>query len=308
MKAELEFLTPALAKQLLEQNRINRKLRPRRVALYAADMKAGRWENNGETIIIAENGDLLNGQHRCVAVIQTGVTIPVFIVRGAPARVFKTMDGGLPRSTSDVLHTAGYSNTKLIAAIAGFAYFYASGARMDNQATKAELFDLVERHPYIVDASLVATSSRRFPKSSLGIVALMANEDRKYDFELAQFVSGIVYGENLSKGDPRHTLREWYSNRSGIKGIKVRPHMIHAATIRSWNAWVDGQALSMIRVSENFRRSGLALKGFNPALYADLPDLSEVSMAEAASAARSKGLVDRARAKREQSAIAVLGE
>ena len=288
MKAELEFLTPTLARQLLEQNPINRVIQPKLVTKYASDMKADRWQNNGETVVISESGNLLDGQHRCRAVLKSGVTIPVFVVRGAPEEAFKTLGQGKSRTTTDMLGIAGYVNTKTVAAIAAFAHFYASGAQLDNRATGSEMLNLVVKHPYITEAAYMVTCSRRFPKSSLGLVALLGNEDRKYDFELAAFIDGVVHGENLAKGDPRHTLREWFFSRSNVKGVRVRAQMVHAATIRAWNAWVEGKTLLVIRVPETFRRSNMDIKGFNHALYADLPDLSEISMAEAANAARSR--------------------
>ena len=41
---------------------------------------------NGEPIQIAEDGTLLNGQHRLNAVIESGATVPMLVVRGLPKR------------------------------------------------------------------------------------------------------------------------------------------------------------------------------------------------------------------------------
>lgn len=48
-------------------------------------MKTGRWVLNGETICFDSNGVLRDGHHRLLAIIESGVTIEVLVVRGVAA-------------------------------------------------------------------------------------------------------------------------------------------------------------------------------------------------------------------------------
>lgn len=83
--ATMEQITPEKAKEYLEHNTNNyRTLMPATVKSYAADMAAGKWEENGEPIAFDETGALKNGQHRLNAIMTSGKTIPILVVRGVP--------------------------------------------------------------------------------------------------------------------------------------------------------------------------------------------------------------------------------
>ena len=72
----------------------NRKVDDNLVDRYAHQMKKGLWDVNGEGIIIAESGRLLNGQHRLHAVIKSGKTIQSVVIYGVEEEAFKTIDTG----------------------------------------------------------------------------------------------------------------------------------------------------------------------------------------------------------------------
>ena len=64
---QLVEITPELAHEWLGFNTHNRNIRQRIVTAYAADMTGGDWQWNGESIKFAEDGTLLDGQHRLAA-------------------------------------------------------------------------------------------------------------------------------------------------------------------------------------------------------------------------------------------------
>lgn len=80
MQAKVEIITPGFAKQLLELNPTNRPLSDHTVQRYARDMRGGRWQPNGQGIILTADGKLLDGQHRLAAIISSGETIGVIIL------------------------------------------------------------------------------------------------------------------------------------------------------------------------------------------------------------------------------------
>jgi hypothetical protein len=51
------------------------------VEKYAADIKAGKWGTNGDAIHFMENGMLINGLRRLLAVIKAGVPVEMIVVR-----------------------------------------------------------------------------------------------------------------------------------------------------------------------------------------------------------------------------------
>jgi hypothetical protein len=116
MKTQVITLTPQLAKELLAKNKNNRAVNRNTMLSYAHQMKKGKWKLNGETISIDIDGNVLNGQHRCYAVIESNTSIEVILVTGLPRSVFDTIDTGRCRLHSDVLTIAGVKNATTLGA------------------------------------------------------------------------------------------------------------------------------------------------------------------------------------------------
>lgn len=102
--AEVVEVTPEIARRLIEtSNHGNRKVRPMVVKKYAKIMKNGDWRFSPETISISRSGRLLNGQHRMLAVIESGVACRFLFATGFEDDVFAVLDRGAIRSRSDAL-------------------------------------------------------------------------------------------------------------------------------------------------------------------------------------------------------------
>lgn len=111
IKSKLMEITPDVAKKFLTRNTRNRDLRERLVESYANDMRNGNWLVNHQGIAFNENGDLIDGQHRLHAVVKSGVTVWMFVVKGLSDTVqngvllstMDTVDAHKPRSVADHL-------------------------------------------------------------------------------------------------------------------------------------------------------------------------------------------------------------
>lgn len=117
MEMKVERITPQMALEYLKANIGNyRKLSKARVALYAKDMTDGRWVLNGETITFAENGTLLNGQHRLAAIVQSGKTVDIAVIRGV-ADDIRLYDVGGNRTAGQLVKAEGVDvNSSTLAA------------------------------------------------------------------------------------------------------------------------------------------------------------------------------------------------
>lgn len=99
--AEYTEVTPDLAAEWLDTTRRNRKLNSARVQRYAAMMKRGDWMVSNDAITFDEFGNLSNGQHRLAAIVQSGISPTLLVVRGAPNRSQLVMDMGYKRTPHD---------------------------------------------------------------------------------------------------------------------------------------------------------------------------------------------------------------
>ena len=110
MQIAVETISVEDAKRILQHNGINRKISDDRVKCYAKDLKEGNWQLNGEPIVIDENGDLKNGQHRLSAVIYANTPMTTVVIRGQSESV-SVYDRGRNRSVSDCLVMDGMDKT-----------------------------------------------------------------------------------------------------------------------------------------------------------------------------------------------------
>ena len=105
------LVTPKYAEELLKMNSNNRSVRQSKVDSLAESMKKGEWELSNDAITISEGNVLLNGQHRLLAVIKSGVPCNFIIYTGAPDSSFDIMDTPALRKISDVIQRKGGTNT-----------------------------------------------------------------------------------------------------------------------------------------------------------------------------------------------------
>ena len=111
MKANFKTITPDIAKLYLQKNTKNRTVTKSRVDAYCEEMKSGNWVCNGDTIRFDINGNLINGQHRLLAIIKSDKPIDILVVEGLPLEAFTTIDTGKMRNAKDVFNIEGVQNS-----------------------------------------------------------------------------------------------------------------------------------------------------------------------------------------------------
>lgn len=80
VKKELITITPKKASELLGKNFNNRELHTMNVQYFVDIIKCGEWQGSkANSIQIDIAGNLINGQHRLNAIVQTNAELPVWI-------------------------------------------------------------------------------------------------------------------------------------------------------------------------------------------------------------------------------------
>jgi len=113
-------ITPDMATEMLALNHNNRVIRKVYARGLAETLKHGDFTFNGATIVISDEGHLLDGQHRLKAIEMSGIAAWVLVVRGVPAEAMPTIDQGTPRTAADILRwmNSDTRNAKQMTAIA----------------------------------------------------------------------------------------------------------------------------------------------------------------------------------------------
>lgn len=209
--ASIVYVTPEMAERWLGMNKVNRNIRNSRVAQFARDMQRGHWHLTGEAVKFGKSGNLLDGQHRLRAVIESGCTVPMFVVRGIDDDAQTVLDTGSARTAADNLGMQGYKNAQLVASIArrrisltGF-----------NDVTNSEVFEYVEENPDIMEAALVA---RRYAKrcdiipSTVGLAAWLIAETHDW-FTADAFFNAAAEKIGLAPGDPVLAMTSFFAEQ-----------------------------------------------------------------------------------------------
>lgn len=108
---EFEFITPEKAQEYYKKSTGNRKIRKSAVDAYARDIKNGKWQVNGESIVFNEDGVLIDGHHRLLAIMFSKESIRCLVVRGI-SRDVNIYDRGIARTTQDNFKFAGMDGWK----------------------------------------------------------------------------------------------------------------------------------------------------------------------------------------------------
>lgn len=248
MKVELQTITPEKAKSMLEYNTINRPINYREVVKLAREMKQGRWKVNGDTICI--NGQhLIDGQHRLLAVIESGCKIQTLVVDGIDSNVFDTKDVGRRRSAADTLSVRGETDTKTLAAALVVVDRYMTGRMLQCvRYTNTEIEELLGKYPGVRSSVKKARVTKRLVAKSVLIACHYLFSQKSADFA-DEFVNDLIAGQDLKEWDSVYVLRERLMNNALAKA-KLDPFYIMALIIKAWNHRRDNNNVRTLKFTQ----------------------------------------------------------
>lgn len=260
---EVVAVTPEIATEWLGYNTHNRPPRKSAVAAYASDMANGDWLWTGDPIRRADGGTILDGQHRLLAVVESGVTVPFLVLTGLPVEAQENIDAGVPRKFYDVLALRGETSSSALAAIVRKVHIWESGSRVFSSgggATHSQLSRTLEAHPGLRDTTRAAINANAkfpaIPTSLMGLAwwvfASIDQEDADY------FFARLCDGQNLGVGNPIYELRkQLMQNKENTRGERNQRYLM-ALVIKAWNAYRDGTEVGQLR----FRAGGANPESF----------------------------------------------
>jgi hypothetical protein len=243
----VDAVGPAIAEKWLAKNSDNRRVRKATIERYARDMASGEWVENGAAISFAEDGTLLDGQHRLWAVVESGATIQTLVARNLPARVQDTMDDGTKRTLGDTFNFHRVENSNTAAAIVRRVILWQQGYRTNQgtyQPTKAESLAALNDDPTISTAieQACALSRRRLTSPSLiGLTWwLFWDIDEQ---ACSDFWNGLHTGVGLDETSPIYIVREQIM-RQNARSERIPETAYLAWIIKAWNHWRADKQLS----------------------------------------------------------------
>jgi hypothetical protein len=244
MEMTLVDVTPDMAREWITHNTNNRPVSADRIASYANQMRLGQWQVNGSTVTFSTDERLLDGQHRLGAVVVSGCTVPMLIVKGVQEDAFKTIDTGRTRRSSDILAMAGFRNSTNASAVGAqiWRMFWAALADFNRRVVvpPAVVLEVMERWPEIekwtAEVSRRPVLGRAPASTMVPALIYLADIAKRPDLSKALF-EGLTTGAFLARDSPILALRN--------KFFELRASDQHVRT-----DWVWGYMVKVIDALE----------------------------------------------------------
>lgn len=245
VRAKEMTITPRMAEDWLRKTAPNRRISDAAVSRYAEDMRRGRWESNGSTIVMGQSGKILDGQHRLTAIIRAGVPVNMVVVSGVEDSAFKTIDTGRSRSVADVLKVMGFASSNNLAATAKqwlvYERFGQFSESLGKEFTAQETIACaIENSELFGEAINGCSGAYRLLRGSHSVWAVLWIKFGEIDaLDRDSFFAGLAEGIQLRDDSPIYALRRYMleHRRSRERGLSVLPAMLGALAIKAWNRY-----------------------------------------------------------------------
>lgn len=242
------LVTPELAQKYLEGNVRNRKVSRHTVARYADDMSNGRWVLTHQGIAFSREGTLVDGQHRLLAIIESGVSVPMTIASGLDADAIMAIDQNRVRKSYEQLNIRGGLEGTITHHHTAVLRCMIFGLGAVTKGSNSGEFELMSRHYKAVQFAIDAmpTATRRLTPSSVKAALARAYYCGDHD-RIREFASAITSG--VSHADNAETialLTRWLLRDDRTTGGEAGRIETYGRTCRALHAWLNGERLTRL--------------------------------------------------------------
>lgn len=235
-------VTPALAEKMLGHNTHNRPIRRRDVETWKAKILAGEMARTHQGIAFDSNVVLLDGQNRLTAIVETGLTVSMWVGVGFPPSNFTKIDGGRNRNYADILALAGETDVTVLGATVRLVHLFTTrdysawaGQKISNETVFATFSEDADNYREAVKIGRAITDGARLTKTAAAAGFYVIRRVNRAD-AVDEFFDGLISGAGLTKTDPRLKLRNVLANAEG----RAHGPMHLALLLKTWNAWTEG--------------------------------------------------------------------
>lgn len=250
-----ETITPQRAAAILKANTRNRKIKQRVLARYIEDMRTGKWRPDiGDPIRISKTGRLLDGQHRLIAIVESGAKIRMTVIIGLDDEDQRYIDQGARRSAADQLMIEGRNNSGTLATIARNLLVFIKEHRLDQRVYAPSVYEIAE----FVDehAEMLGDIAHQYNRvknqvpiltGPFGVLAFQALQKDEVKFH--EFCDALHSGANLPPGSPILAFRNYVTKKVINRQRRTGDEELFLI-IRTWNMWRAGKAVTRLNLPD----------------------------------------------------------
>ncbi len=275
MQLEFQTITPEQASDLLtNHNPNNRRLDVNHSLFLAKEMERGTFRpDNGDSIRIDVDGNVLDGQHRLAAIVKVGKPVTMLIAKDVDREAFATIDTGKRRTVGDIVRidlacdgiSVPYGATRAASLLVNYEARFDSGTAITGDGgwrrawgTPVNVVRETCRRPGFLSAvergSKIAKRMDTAMVSSVAVALIACERDSKAMSDL--YFHRLLTLEGMAHGAPElavmKSLTTWRINGTAVQRTAYAQLF---ALIRGYMASRDGETLNFIRLPktpENF--------------------------------------------------------
>lgn len=253
------LINPELASDLLQLNTSNRPIKEATLKKYVSEMKSEKWVFSGDMIRISKTGKLLDGQHRLLAIANSGYPQTFNIQTGLDDSAFEVMDTGKNRNAGDVLAIRGIKYHNTVAGAIRLVMIYDSLFHSKERywperyhVPNKEISDWCNSHNIELMEHCAVQGSKMSGKSGIlshtAYCAFYFIFSRKSKEDATNFFEMLSSGENISStlNNSIYLLRQKLINMLNSR-VKLRDvSEKYALIIKSWNFYRSGKDIKQL--------------------------------------------------------------
>lgn len=207
-------IVPLMAARILDEdsgnNNQNRNTNASHIERLTSAMESGAWRVTHQGIAFDEDGELVDGQHRLFALIESKTKQVFLVSEGWPSDARSATDEVWRRQLRDHLKIMGVERDRpdLVSAVLNVLNFHVEGtkAKLSFDEARALLAKYEAGVRWAVENA--AGSKRGYPSSSIVIAAFVFAYARS-PAAVQECYDRLVDGDGIRKGQAIHTLREF---------------------------------------------------------------------------------------------------
>lgn len=208
---------------------------------------------NGDSIRVDRNGNILDGQHRLTACVQSGKSFQTIMVTGLDPDVFGTIDRGKLRTVGEILSIDGVQNYNMVAGASRMAMVWRSCGLPEsgvaiNNPTAVQVQEFVQDNPDIVTAAhYVAGKSwlRKYLRASQATYCVFTFMRSSHRAD--EFFQSLISGSSLDQKSPILALRDrLISEKSAVS--KISSMHITALVFKAFKKFISDSQVTHLRI------------------------------------------------------------
>ena len=240
-----------MAHAWLGKNMDNRKIRKMRVAAYTHDINSDQWVTTHQGVAFDWNGDLRDGQHRLMAIIEADKPLWMLVTFDLDPASQRHMDRGASRLVADFIGgvngAARASAARYLIAlrVLGGTASPAALYRAARAVTDADIYDFFENEPGLAeDMEEISVAAGRAARNLEGMgpspLIVAAVTFPKVGQDSLDYIHS---GAGLSKGSPLLALRNYKG-----PGLSATHIGVHTA-LRVFQQVDEGKTIAKLLVA-----------------------------------------------------------